>query len=87
MPLFGRHGFALADALDNRRAELLRQHGLPTRLQGTEPPAVLEAMQRDKKRRGAGPVPFVLVGAPGDVHPGASVPEDEVEAAVRELLA
>jgi shikimate kinase/3-dehydroquinate synthase len=67
-------------------AELLRAHGLPTRLEGTEPPAVLEALGRDKKRRGAGPVPFVLVTAPGDVSPGAIVAEDDVEAAVRELL-
>jgi shikimate kinase / 3-dehydroquinate synthase len=68
-------------------AQLLQEHGLPTTLQGTEPPAVLEALQRDKKRRADGPVPFVLVEAPGDVRPGATVDEADVEAAVRELLA
>jgi 3-dehydroquinate synthetase/shikimate kinase len=65
---------------------LLRDHGLPIRLEGVEPPAVLEALARDKKRRADGPVPFVLVEAPGDVRPGAAVDEDDVEAAVRELL-
>jgi shikimate kinase / 3-dehydroquinate synthase len=66
-------------------AELLRQHGLPTRLEGVEPPAVLEALGRDKKRRGEGPVPFVLVEAPGDVRPGATVGDPDVLEAVREL--
>jgi shikimate kinase/3-dehydroquinate synthase len=74
------------DELRAEVAELLREHGLPTRLEGAEPPAVLEALARDKKRRGAGPVPFVLVEAPGDVRPGAQVAEADVEAAVRELL-
>lgn len=66
-------------------AELLRGHGLPVRLEGAEPAAVLEALQRDKKRRAEGPVPFVLVHAPGDVREGAEVAEDDVEAAVEEL--
>ena len=68
-------------------AELLSAHGLPVRLEGVDLAAVLEAMRRDKKRRAEGPVPFVLVHAPGDVREGAEVPDDEVAAAVRELVA
>jgi shikimate kinase / 3-dehydroquinate synthase len=75
------------DELRAEVAELLRSHALPTRLEGVEPPAVLEALARDKKRRGSGPVPFVLVAAPGDVRPGQPVDEDDLEAAVRELTA
>jgi 3-dehydroquinate synthetase len=93
-----RHGEAVGLGLlaalrlsgrDELRAEvaaLLTEHGLPTRLEGVEPPAVLEALQRDKKRRADGPVPFVLVEAPGDVRPGATVAQDDVQAAVAELL-
>ena len=68
-------------------AQLLASHGLPTRLEGVDVGAVLEALGRDKKRRPEGPVPFVLVHAPGDVREGAEVPEGEVTAAVRELAA
>ncbi|HVE69233.1 MAG TPA: bifunctional shikimate kinase/3-dehydroquinate synthase [Solirubrobacteraceae bacterium] len=75
------------DALRGEVAELLAGHGLPTRLEGVEPAPVLEAVRRDKKRRGEGPVPFVVVEAPGDVREGVAIPEDEVAAAVRELLA
>ena len=46
--------------------------------------AVLEAVARDKKRVG-GDVPFVLVGAPGDVRFGCTVSSVEVRAAVAEL--
>jgi shikimate kinase/3-dehydroquinate synthase len=75
------------DELRAEVAELLAGHGLPVRLEGVEVPAVLEALRRDKKRRADGPVPFVVVEAPGDVREGVPVPEDEVAAAVRELLA
>jgi shikimate kinase/3-dehydroquinate synthase len=94
-----RHGEAVGLGLlaalrlsdrDELRAEvagLLEEHGLPVRLDGVEPPVVVEALARDKKRRREGPVPFVLVEAPGDVRTGVEVPEDEVLAAVRELTA
>ncbi len=75
------------DDLRAEVAELLRARGLPTRLEGTEPPAVLDALRRDKKRRADGVVPFVVVHAPGDVRPGAEMAPDDVEDAVRELLA
>jgi shikimate kinase/3-dehydroquinate synthase len=67
-------------------ADLLRQAGLPTRLQGVEPDAVVAATARDKKRIG-GAVPFVLVEAPGRVTPGHSIGAAELLAAVRELSA
>ena len=66
-------------------AALLSGHGLPTRLDGVDVEAVMQALRRDKKRRAEGPVPFVLVEAPGDVREGIPVPEDEVRAAVEEL--
>jgi shikimate kinase/3-dehydroquinate synthase len=45
--------------------ELLQSHGLPTTLRGADPDAVVMATARDKKRLGTGPVPFVLLEAPG----------------------
>ena len=39
-------------------AALLAARGLPTRLEGADPDAVVMATARDKKRRGSGPVPF-----------------------------
>jgi hypothetical protein len=47
---------------------------------------VVEAVRRDKKRRADGPVPFVIVEAPGDVREGVPIPEGEVAAAVRDLI-
>jgi hypothetical protein len=43
------------------------------------------ATARDKKRVGEGPVPFVLLPAPGAARPGAEVPPRELISAVREL--
>jgi hypothetical protein len=43
------------------------------------------ATARDKKRTGDGPVPFVLLPAPGAATPGIAVPPRELIAAVREL--
>ena len=63
---------------------LLEAHGLPTRADGLDPAAVVEATGRDKKRMGAS-VPFVLVDAPGAVRHGAEVSREQLEAAVTEL--
>ena len=47
--------------------------GFPTTLDGADPDAVVMATARDKKRLGDGPVPFVLLDAPGDARPGCAV--------------
>ena len=65
---------------------LLVDAGLPTGMNGVSPDAVLEAVGRDKKRRGA-TVPFVLVERPGDVRPGQQVADRDLRAAVEELVA
>ena len=67
-------------------AELLAAAGLPCRLVGAEPDAVVAAIARDKKRTGDD-VPYVLVAAPGDVRTGQRAEPGEVAAAVRELTA
>ena len=41
--------------------ELLQAQGLPTALDGEDPHEIVLATERDKKRVGEGPVPFVLV--------------------------
>ena len=91
-----RHGEAVAlgllaalrlsglDALRAQVGDLLAANGLPTRLEGVDPQAVIAATARDKKRIG-GRVPFVLVDAPGSVRTGAVVSAGELELAVREL--
>jgi shikimate kinase/3-dehydroquinate synthase len=65
--------------------ELLRAVGLPVTLSDTDPDAIIEATSRDKKRMGAGPVPFVLLDAPGAPRPGSPVETRALIAAVREL--
>ena len=65
--------------------ELLARHGLPTSLDGVDPDAVVMATARDKKRVGEGPVPFVLLDAPGVARPGCEVAPRALIAAVREL--
>jgi shikimate kinase / 3-dehydroquinate synthase len=93
-----RHGEAVALGLlaalrlsdqENLREEvagLLDSHGLPTRLADeVDLEAVERATARDKKRRGEGPVPFVLVEAPGTVSPGHAVEPGALRAALREL--
>lgn len=77
----------LSDQADLRDevSELLAGRGLPTRLDGVDPAAVVAATARDKKRLGEGPVPFVLLDAPGQPRPGCLVPGDALSAAVREL--
>jgi shikimate kinase/3-dehydroquinate synthase len=68
-------------------AVLLAQRGLPTRLDGTDPDAVVMATARDKKRLGDRPVPFVLLERPGEAKPGCVVDNRSLIAAVRELAA
>lgn len=48
---------------------------------------IVAATARDKKRVGAGGVPFVLARAPGEAEIGCEVPEGELRAAVKELIA
>ena len=92
-----RHGEAVALGLlaalrlsgqDELRAEvegLLSARGLPTTLEGADPRAVVRATERDKKRRGEGPVPFVLLDAPGEPRAGCDVEPGALSAAVNEL--
>jgi shikimate kinase/3-dehydroquinate synthase len=93
-----RHGEAVAlgllaalrlsgqDALREVVGELLTNAGLPARLDGVEPEAVVAATARDKKRTGES-VPFVLVEAPGRVSAGHAIGAPELVSAVRELCA
>jgi shikimate kinase/3-dehydroquinate synthase len=94
-----RHGEAVAlgllaalrlsgqDDLRREVAALLAAKDLPTRLEHADPDAVVMATARDKKRRGDGEVPFVLLDAPGAPRTGCAVPSRELVAAVRELAA
>jgi shikimate kinase/3-dehydroquinate synthase len=72
-------------ALRDEVAALLQARGLPTQLDGADPDAVVSATAADKKRLGAGPVPFVLLDRPGKPRPGCPVEPAELRAAVREL--
>jgi shikimate kinase/3-dehydroquinate synthase len=71
-------------ALRERVRELLRERGLPVRLEQTSVEAVVEATSRDKKRLRGG-VPFVLLQAPGDALTGCEVGVEDLAAAVAEL--
>ena len=74
-----------ASDLRDEVEEILRRHGLPTALDSAvESEAVLDALQRDKKRTPAG-VGFVLLSEPGAPRPGQLVDPAKVEAAVKEL--
>ena len=73
------------DALRGEVGELLTDRGLPTTLDGVDPDAVALATAKDKKRLGEGPVPFVLLDAPGAPRTGCRVEPSELIAAVREL--
>ena len=64
--------------------ELLAARGLPVALQGVDVEEVVRAVAHDKKRL-AGPTPFVLLEALGEVRVGCAVPEAELRAAVAEL--
>jgi shikimate kinase/3-dehydroquinate synthase len=65
--------------------DVLRRHELPTALDrevGTD--AVIEALQRDKKRTAEG-VGFVLLSAPGEPREGQVLDPDRVRSAVEDL--
>jgi shikimate kinase / 3-dehydroquinate synthase len=92
-----RHGEAIAlgllaalrlsDAgeLRDEVAALLATHGLPTKLDpAVDVNAVIEAVERDKKRTAEG-VRFVLLARPGDPRPGQAVDPAALRAAVEEL--
>jgi len=69
---------------DEVRAILLR-HDLPVELDaGIETDAVLDALQRDKKRTARG-VEFVLLAEPGEPRTGQFVDPAKIGAAVKEL--
>ncbi|HEV7616099.1 MAG TPA: bifunctional shikimate kinase/3-dehydroquinate synthase [Solirubrobacterales bacterium] len=77
----------LADATDLRvEVEgMLVRHGLPVRLDPAIPvDAVIDALQRDKKRTAAG-VGFVLLSEPGVPRTGQLVDPARVRAAVQEI--
>ena len=74
-----------ADELRAEAAAILARHGLPLRLDPTiEVDAILDALQRDKKRTAEG-VGFVLLAEPGAPRIGQRVDPDRVRAAVEEL--
>ncbi|MDQ4047895.1 MAG: bifunctional shikimate kinase/3-dehydroquinate synthase [Actinomycetota bacterium] len=91
-----RHGEAVAlgllaalrlsgkEALRREVAELLSERGLPLSFSGASVDEVVALTDRDKKRSG-GRIPFVLVGAPGEVTPGHEVRAEDLRAAVEEL--
>ena len=67
--------------------KVLRRHDLPVALDpGVASAAILDALQRDKKRTAAG-VGFVLLAEPGAPRTGQLVDPVKVEAAVKELYA
>ena len=74
-----------AEELRDEVASLLEGHGLPTRLDpAVDLDAVIEAVERDKKRTAEG-VRFVLLARPGDPRPGQAVDPAALRAAVEEL--
>ena len=78
----------LSDAFELREESetILRRFGLPVRLDPElDVDAVLDALQRDKKRTAAG-VGFVLLSEPGAPRPGQLVDPARVRTAVEELL-
>jgi shikimate kinase/3-dehydroquinate synthase len=66
---------------------LLAARGLPTRLDADcDPEEIAGATELDKKRVGSGPVPFVLLDAPGRPRPGCPIARRELLGAISELL-
>jgi 3-dehydroquinate synthetase/shikimate kinase len=79
----------LSDApeLRDEVEQILRRHGLPAELDAAvDVDAILDALERDKKRTSAG-VGFVLLSEPGKPRPGQVLDPAKVEAAVKELYA
>jgi shikimate kinase/3-dehydroquinate synthase len=75
-----------APALREQSEGILRRHDLPVRLDPTvDVDAVLDALQRDKKRTADG-VGFVLLSEPGEPRVGQLVDPARVRSAVEELL-
>jgi shikimate kinase/3-dehydroquinate synthase len=76
-----------APGLREEVAELLGRHGLPVELdRAIDLEAILDALQRDKKRTVAG-VGFVLLAEPGAPRVGQAVDPAKVRLAVEELYA
>ena len=74
-----------AGELGDEVAALLARHGLPTRLDpAVDVDAVLEALERDKKRAGDA-VGFVLLERPGEPITGQRLDPGSVRAAVEQL--
>ncbi len=65
---------------------MLRHHGLPTRLEGTETEAVFRAVGRDKKKTSKG-IGFVLLSSPGEPQEGQIVAPSEIRSAIDALKA
>jgi shikimate kinase/3-dehydroquinate synthase len=78
----------LSDAAELRSEveAILSRHGLPVQLDpAIDPGAVLEALERDKKRTARG-VAFVLLSTPGEPRVGQFLDPAKVRAAVEEIL-
>jgi shikimate kinase/3-dehydroquinate synthase len=78
----------LSDApeLHRESEEILRRHSLPVRLDpAVDVNAILDALQRDKKRTAAG-VGFVLLNEPGEPRVAQLVDPARVRSAVEELV-
>jgi shikimate kinase/3-dehydroquinate synthase len=76
-----------ADEVRDDVARLIAANGLPARLEGVEVETIVAATARDKKRVGGGAVGFALLEAPGSVRIGQLVDEEDLHAAVAELVA
>jgi shikimate kinase/3-dehydroquinate synthase len=75
------------DSLREQVAELLAARGLPTRAdRDLDLESIIFATAKDKKRTGEGPVPFVLLRAPGEAVYGQHVTPTALRAAVKELI-
>ncbi|MBK5231091.1 MAG: 3-dehydroquinate synthase, partial [Thermoleophilia bacterium] len=73
------------EALRERVVALCRDAGLPVNVKGVSVDDVMACIKLDKKRKHDA-VPFVLVGAPGDVTPGHAVADADIRLAVKELV-
>jgi shikimate kinase / 3-dehydroquinate synthase len=75
-----------ADELREEMVAMLQRAGLPTDLAGgVEPDAILETLERDKKRDAEG-VRFVLLSRPGEPREGERVDAGRVRQAIEELV-